>query len=68
MDLNARIISDRGVLLVWEIDPAARTVKVFTAADCSTVLRDSDLLDGGAVLPGFTVPVSELFGELDRHG
>jgi Uma2 family endonuclease len=57
-----------GVQLVWEIDPAARTVAVYTAADQATTLGEADTLDGGAVLPGFTLPVKELFAELDRQG
>jgi hypothetical protein len=28
-------------------------------------LRGDDVLDGGTVLPGFSVPVAELFAELD---
>lgn len=57
-----------GAELVWEIDPAARTVLVFTSPTQSTTLTQADTLDGGAVLPGFTLPVQELFAELDRHG
>ena len=53
-----------GVRLVWYVDPEARTVEVFTARDCSTVLGAAATLDGGAVLPGFTVPVARLFEEL----
>jgi Uma2 family endonuclease len=57
-----------GVGLVWQIDPEARTVEVYTAADVFTTLGERDTLDGGAVLPGFTLPLSDLFAELDRHG
>lgn len=57
-----------GVRLVWEIDPETRTVSVYTAADQVTMLHESDTLDGGAVLPGFTLALRELFAELDRHG
>lgn len=57
-----------GVRLVWEIDPRARTVVVFTAPDASRTLTATDTIDGGDVLPGFTLPLSELFAELDRHG
>ena len=27
-----------------------------------------DVLDGGTVLPGFRLPLAQLFAELDRHG
>jgi Uma2 family endonuclease len=57
-----------GVQLVWEIDPVARTVSVYTAPDQATVLRDTDVLDGGSVLQGFTLALADLFAELDRQG
>jgi Uma2 family endonuclease len=57
-----------GVELVWEIDPRARTVVVSTAATQSTTLTEADTLDGGTVLPGFALPLQQLFAELDRQG
>lgn len=53
-----------GVLLVWFIDPAKRTVTVYTAPDESIVLSEEQTLDGGQVLPGFRLPVKELFAKL----
>jgi len=57
-----------GVQLVWEIDPETRVVTVYTALDEFQTLQESDILDGGSVLPGFALPLHKLFGELDRHG
>jgi Uma2 family endonuclease len=57
----------RGTQLVWVIDPRARTAEVFTSPTVSTVLQETGTLDGGAVLPGFTLPLRELFAELDPH-
>lgn len=57
-----------GVHVVWQVDPNARTVEVFTAPDQSTVLHETQTLTGGPVLPGFTLPLQELFGTLDRRG
>ncbi len=57
-----------GVRLVWEIDPRARTVRVYTSETAYTDLTAAETLDGGAVLPGFTLPLTDLFAELDRHG
>lgn len=56
------------VELVWEVDPRTRIVRVYTDVNDIRELSGSDELDGGSVLPGFTLPLSELFGELDRHG
>jgi Uma2 family endonuclease len=57
-----------GVELVWEADPRARTVAVYTASGQATLLTVGDTVDGGAVLPDFALPIKELFDELDRHG
>lgn len=57
-----------GVRLVWMVDPEARTVMVYTAPDQSVRLDESQTLDGGAVLPGFALPLRDLFAELDRQG
>jgi Uma2 family endonuclease len=57
-----------GVTLVWEADPVARTVAVYTTPTQFTLLTEADTLDGGAVLPGFSLPLRDWFGELDRQG
>jgi Uma2 family endonuclease len=56
------------VSLVWEINPRKRTVRVYTAIDEFRDLTASDTLTGDPVLPGFTLPLAQLFAELDRHG
>jgi Uma2 family endonuclease len=56
-----------GTRLVWIVDPGARTVEVFTSPTASTLLHEADTLDGGAVLPGFSLPLAQLFAELDPH-
>ncbi len=53
----------RGTQLVWIIDPRARTIEVFTGPTVSKKLVETDTLDGGSVLPGFTLPLRELFTE-----
>ncbi len=50
-----------GCKLVWEIDPIKRTIRVYTAPDESKLIRERGMLDGGVVLPGFKLPVAELF-------
>lgn len=57
-----------GVQLVWEVYPTSRTVQVFTAPEQSTTFQATDTLDGGSVLPGFTLPLQSLFEELDESG
>jgi Uma2 family endonuclease len=52
---------EKGVRLVWYVRPRSRVVDVYTAPDHFTRLTASMQLDGGDVLPGFTVQVSELF-------
>jgi Uma2 family endonuclease len=51
------------VRLVWYVDPSARTVAVYTSPQQGSVLHESETLDGGTVLPGFTLPLAELFAE-----
>ena len=55
-----------GVKLVWYVDPVARTVQVFTAADQGTLLQESQQLTGDPVLPGFVLPLGELFRQLEQ--
>jgi Uma2 family endonuclease len=56
-----------GTRLAWMVDPAKRTVDVYTSLKKFTVLTEVDCLDGGDVIPGFTLPISRLFVALDRH-
>jgi Uma2 family endonuclease len=52
---------DKGVRLVWYVRPKMRVVDVYTSPDHFTRLTASMRLDGGDVLPGFSVQVGELF-------
>jgi Uma2 family endonuclease len=54
-----------GVRLVWMIDPRTRTAAVYTGPDAPDArLDETQALDGGEVLPGFTLPLAELFALL----
>jgi Uma2 family endonuclease len=55
-----------GVELAWVVDPFKRTVAVYTAPDVVTTLSEKAFLDGGSVLPGFTMPVKDLFARLPK--
>jgi Uma2 family endonuclease len=52
---------DAGVRLVWLVDPASQTVTIFRPDAIPARLGAGEILDGGNVLPGFTVPVTEIF-------
>lgn len=66
MEMKRQDYFRAGTILVWEVDPDERTIEVFTTADESTTLGEDGTLDGGDVLPGFTLPLRELFAKLDR--
>lgn len=53
-----------GVRLVWVIDPATATVAVQTPGEEARILRSGDTLDGGEVLPGFSVAVDDIFAQM----
>jgi Uma2 family endonuclease len=52
-----------GVPLLWMIWPTRREVDVWIQGDAApqVTLGEGDMLDGGAVLPGFHYPVADLF-------
>jgi Uma2 family endonuclease len=50
-----------GTPLVWLVNPTTRTVVVFRSETNPVTLGERDTLDGGDVLPGFSVPVAEVF-------
>jgi Uma2 family endonuclease len=53
-----------GVRQVWYIDPNARTVELFTAPDRRILLHEGQILDGGPLLPGFSLLLREFFAKL----
>jgi Uma2 family endonuclease len=54
---------DGGAKLVWEVFPKKRCVHVYTAPDRYSVLDESQTLDGGIVLPGFSQSIRAWFAE-----
>jgi Uma2 family endonuclease len=53
---------DAGTRLVWLLDPRRRSAAVFRPDDAlPRLLSGDDALDGEDVLPGFTLPLAEVF-------
>lgn len=53
-----------GTALLWVIDPAKRLVTVYAADVPTRWFREGDVLDGGSVVPGFTIRVEDLFEDV----
>ena len=51
-----------GVLMALEVYPAERAVMVHRPGQPAVTLTGDDALDGGDVLPGFTLPLRDIFG------
>lgn len=49
-----------GTRLVWVVSPRSKSVTVYTPSGIS-VIDSSGTLDGGAVLPGFRLPLRQVF-------
>lgn len=58
---KARMWLSHGVALVWVVFPDSRTVDVHQNGSPVATLAEDDSLDGGTVLPGFSLPVREVF-------
>jgi Uma2 family endonuclease len=52
-----------GVELVWVVYPSQSKIHVLVGPTQIQVLTATDVLDGGAVLPGFRLPLADLFAE-----
>ncbi len=66
MDRKLRDYFFSGTRLVWYIDPQRRTARVYTSPDQCVELGERQKLDGGAVLPGFSLPLAQLFARLPK--
>src|SRR5262245_34614014 len=55
------------VRLVWFIYPETRTAEVFTGVHEVTVVDKGGALDGGDVLPGFSLSLKKLFDRAGRR-
>jgi Uma2 family endonuclease len=55
-----------GVKLVWVVHPQSRSVHVYRPGGQGVILSERDELDGEQVLPGFRLPVREIFRPLEQ--
>ena len=51
---------EAGVPLVWVVQPVQRAVTVYTPDRVGRLLSIGDSLDGGDVLPGFSLPIEDV--------
>jgi Uma2 family endonuclease len=65
MDRKRREFFAAGAKLFWIVYPEEQEIEVYTAPDSGHTLTRDDTLDGGTVLPGFTLRVSDLFAAAD---
>ena len=52
---------EHGVLMALEVRPATRTIAIHRPGVQAVTLSGDGVLDGGDVLPGFSLPLSEIF-------
>jgi Uma2 family endonuclease len=52
---------DAGAELVWIVDPEDATVRVLRRGAAMVTLGANDVLDGATTVPGFQLPLNELF-------
>ena len=56
----------KGMTLVWEIDPKSRTLARYTSVESVEKFALGAVVSGEPVLPEFTLNLTNLFSELDR--
>ena len=61
MSVRVQAYLEWGVTGVWVIDPVTRHVHQFDGTRNGLTLKEPQIVTGQQVLPGFTIPVSNLF-------
>ncbi len=56
-----------GTLLVWVVDPDARTVVIFRPGQVPRIVGEDGVLDGEDLLPGFSLDLAAFWAELDQE-
>ena len=52
-----------GATAVWLVNPQTRTVEVRTITGETQILNEQDVLTGDRLVPGFSIPVAEIFSQ-----
>ncbi len=63
MRVTADYYLEHGAQLVWLVYPSKRIVEVFYANGEADIFRDGEVLSGEEVLPGFMLPVADIFDD-----
>lgn len=58
---KVQIYAEAGVPLVWVVYPKMKAVTVYRLSEPPVTLREGDVLGGDDVIPGFEMPVEEIF-------
>ena len=61
LDIKTKQYLQNGAQQVWILYPKTQTVHVFSRGAATVILDKDQSLEGGGLLPGFTVPVASLF-------
>ncbi len=66
-EMHEKVIAyfQAGARLVWIVYPKSRAIYVYLSPQSVTILGPGDVLSGGDVLPGFSLPIAEVFSVLD---
>ena len=64
IDRKLRELFHAGCKLVWVIDPITRSAKMYSSPMRFKAIDETGLLDGGKVLPGFTLSLVDLFDSM----
>ena len=65
MDRKLHEYFQAGVRLVWRIEPKTRTSRAYTSVNTWREIGPHGSLSGGDVLPGFELPLAQLFARVE---
>jgi Uma2 family endonuclease len=67
MERKLREYFEAGVRAVWMIDPRSRSAEVYSSPAGSVLVEEDGVIDGGNILPGFTLSLRDLFKRASRE-